>query len=656
MIARYGVEFALDTPEAVPLGLGRYLLKGWCFARNSTDHLAVSVQAGEVDIPAFLGLARPDVVKHFADISAAQCGFIVRFQCQPDVKSVSLMAAINGVRFLLVGDVPIASHLDTVKADPLNRSKASSYTDWIRRKEPDLFWRDDEIESQLAKLSQRPLISIVLPTYNTPPYFLKRCIESVLEQHYGNWQLCITDDASSDETVLSSLQTYAQRDGRIHVDVSAQQGGISAASNSCLKSAHGEFVVLLDHDDELHPHALLELARAHDEFPEADFFYSDEDKIDGLGVRSQPSFKPDFDQDIFQAFNYLGHMIGLRRRLVNELGGFHSSRDGAQDWDLLLRASEILHPAAIRHIRKLLYHWRMHPDSTAFNLDAKPYVAKAWTKTLEAHTTRMRKKAAVTEGLFYGSMRVKYPAPKHIEIGVFLRLEDGAFQRAIVKLNAARRVLHVYHTIRDAVFDLSAGGNTRQDAFSSLADLRGDLFVFINGPLESLNHLFFEELVAQGMREDCGLVNGISLDSRNRILATGFVLTADHELLDPYVGSEFPKHSYMGQLNVVRSIDACPETFFAVRREHLAAIGGLDALCSSHPESVAKRLGKNAIEKGLRILSTPYAVAAFSESCKRPLARKAREEEVRQSFRLNPQICSFQDASALMQEGLVYLA
>jgi len=657
LISQNGIEFSLDTPEAMEVGYCYLSVQGWCFTPNPADQLQVYVLADKTYVPAFIGLPRPDVARYFENPRAEKCGFVARFKNPKMGEPVSLVGRLNGAEFVMVPEIslPVQRHSVSMPSGSMPPSQPVSYKDWLQWKEPGLYWREDEIESRrTSSLSYLPLVSIILPTYNTPHYFLKRCLESVMEQRYSNWQLCITDDRSSDESVFAALQDYALREPRIHLEQAARQGGISAASNSALKNAKGDFVVLLDHDDELHPHALLELARAINAFPNGQLFYSDEDKIDQYGVRSQPAFKPDFDQNIFLSFNYLGHMIALKRSLVMEIGGFRSWCDGAQDWDLLIRATEVLRPSEIKHIRKPLYHWRMHGDSTSLNLDAKPYVAKAWARVLQDHVQRKKKSVTVTEGLFYGSMRLKHRVPEQMEIGVFLRPEDGAFQASVVKVNAGQIVLHFYQIMESVVFEMNAGANSPegQSALCSLTELKGDVFVFINGPLESLSHLFFEELASQVMRDGCPVATGISLDPQNRILASGYVRTDQSEFLDPYVGAQFPHHGYMGQINVVRSIDACSETFFAVRRKHLAECGGLGAVSASGIRFLARTLSLKARQEQLSVIFTPYAVATFSESCQPAAAYEAYEANAEEPLRLNPQILSFQHTDQLLQGNL----
>lgn len=649
MLIRDGIAFSLDSSEAVQVNSSDYVLTGWSFTTNHSHELKVIACVDNVEYPAFVGFPRPDVAEHFKNPLIDHCGFVIRFRCKRVPTSIVILGRVSGRDIVLEDSIQIPN---ASAASAGSRSNASSYQQWIRWNEPKMFWHDQDALRYASTLTYRPTISIILPTYNTPPYFLSRCIQSVLDQQYWNWQLCISDDNSSEEYVVSTIRQFAQNETRICVDQSIEQGGISVASNIALSHASGDFVVLLDHDDELHPSALLEIVRALNEGVPYQLLYSDEDKIDGFGLRSQPAFKPDFDKNIFLSFNYLGHLIALKRTLVEEIGGFRRSCDGAQDWDLLIRAIEIIPENAIYHIRKPLYHWRMHSASTSVSLDAKPYAAKSWVRVLEDHAKRTEQDVTITQGLFYGSMRVKYPAPDEIEVGVFVRPIDGIFQAAIIKMNAGRRALHLYQVIECAIFEFDSGKEAEfthapltvsNECLSSLTEIHCDVFVFINGPLESLNHFFFDELVAQSVRSDCGLVTGMALDTQNRIIPTALIRTDEGVLTDPFAGIQIPDHGYMGQVSVVRAIDACSEFFFAVRRELLADIGGTGAISSSHMQELAKLLSTNARKKHLSVLYTPYAVASFASIPKHLPQQVVSEGEI-QMQKLNSHLLSFNDS------------
>ena len=521
----------------------------------------------------------------------------------------------------------------------VNRSQqkqACSYQEWLVTHEPNLFLENGKATEQIASFSYQPLLSILLPTFNTDARFLERCIRSVREQCYPNWQLCVVDDCSSDERVVKYVESLAAIDSRVHLRVSAKNKGISAASNLALEIATGDFVILLDHDDELHRFALFEVVAALNDHPDLDLIYSDEDKIDPDGHRVCPAFKPDFDMDVFLSFDYLGHMIALRRSVAEAVGGFRSSCNGAQDWDLLVRVLEGVAPSRVHHISKPLYHWRMHADSTALDLHSKPYVRRAWGKVLTDHLERTALLGTIEAGLFFGSMRVKRHVAPGIRIAVFLRTEDGAYQMAALAPNVESDRTNFYELLGSSITTTSPQGGVRW--IWSLDEISEDVLVFINRPLETVNQLFFEELAAQAMREDCGLVTGISVDN-GRTIHTGLIVGPQRELMDPFVGLPFPHEGYMGQLSVVREVETISDEFFALRREHLSEVGGLGCVSATFMPRLVEQLTSRAHGRGLRVLVTPYAVATFEGV--RPSPPKQLIESEHSQIRLNPNLAQF---------------
>jgi glycosyltransferase involved in cell wall biosynthesis len=236
----------------------------------------------------------------------------------------------------------------------------------------------------------RPLISIILPVYNTNPEYLKVCIESVLAQSYVNWQLCIVDDASTNQDTLDTLNKYTKSDPRIFTKRAKHNGHISVASNMAIEMATGEFVALLDHDDFLWPNALYEVINLLQDHRDADLIYSDEDKIEADGLTHfYPYFKPDWSPHLLECINYITHFSVLRTSLVRQLGGFDKHLVGAQDWDLFLRVTE--HTNRVHHISTVLYSWRSHSGSTAMKLSAKDYALVNQRTTLDNHLRRVGK-------------------------------------------------------------------------------------------------------------------------------------------------------------------------------------------------------------------------------------------------------------------------
>ena len=240
-----------------------------------------------------------------------------------------------------------------------------------------------------------PLISVVMPVYNPPPALLRQAIDSVREQLYPRWELSIADDASTDPGVAAVLEEYRD-DPRIRITRRETNGHISAASNTALEHVTGDFVAFLDHDDLLTPDALHLVAREIQAHPDTDIVYSDEDKIDAQGHRYDPHFKPDFSPALLLGQNYISHLGVMRRSLVDAAGRFRVGYEGAQDYDLLLRCVELTNAHGIRHIPRVLYHWRAVSGSTALAGDEKDYAADAGRRAVQDHLDRTGLGAEVT--------------------------------------------------------------------------------------------------------------------------------------------------------------------------------------------------------------------------------------------------------------------
>ena len=286
-------------------------------------------------------------------------------------------------------------------------AKAPTYARWLK-------FYDQSAAPVRARCEL--LVSVLLPTFNTPELWLRSCLNSVLAQSYPHWELCVADDASTEPQVRAVLEEYAGRDPRIRSVWRERNGHISAASNSALATARGDYVALLDHDDELHPAALATIVEALQCHPQWQFVYSDEDKIDADGQRYDPYFKPDWNPDLLCGQNCVSHLGVYSRSLMNAVGGFREGLEGSQDWDLALRCSERLQPEQIGHVPAVLYHWRAIAGSTAQGVDQKGYAHDAGRRAPPARRScrairRHRRANAIR--LLFGRRRCKQPACAH---------------------------------------------------------------------------------------------------------------------------------------------------------------------------------------------------------------------------------------------------
>jgi len=241
----------------------------------------------------------------------------------------------------------------------------------------------------------KPLISVILPVYNPNLKFLEQAISSVCNQIYPNWELCIADDASTVSGVQALINAYCQKDTRIRAVFRKNNGHISAASNSALALASGDYIALLDHDDLLHPLALYFVAAEINDNSEIEVIYSDEDKLTKNGRRLDPYFKSDFDYERLLSQNMVSHLGVYKLSTVQKVGGFRIGFEGSQDYDLLLRVVQAVDLSQICHIPRVLYHWRISRDSAASQVDAKPYAITAAEKAIREHLQHRNIKASV---------------------------------------------------------------------------------------------------------------------------------------------------------------------------------------------------------------------------------------------------------------------
>ena len=281
--------------------------------------------------------------------------------------------------------------------------EAESYARWLAEHEAGPA-RLHALAAEVATLPLQPLISIITPVFDTDPRWLRACIESVRAQLYPNWELCLCDDASTAPGALATLCEY-EADPRIRLTRLPQNAGISAASNAALATARGDYVALLDHDDELTSDALAHVVRWINHRPDADVIYSDEDKLDLSGRRCEPCFKPDWSPEHFLHRMYTCHFMVARRALVMEVGGFRGGYEGAQDYDLMLRLAE--RTTRIEHVPNILYHWRKLPQSTASAMQAKPWAQDAGRLALQDCVRRRGMDAEVEPGDAPGLFRIR---------------------------------------------------------------------------------------------------------------------------------------------------------------------------------------------------------------------------------------------------------
>jgi GT2 family glycosyltransferase len=484
-----------------------------------------------------------------------------------------------------------------------------------------------------SQLHNRPLVTVLTPVYNTDPKWLARAVESVRRQTYRHWQLVLADDGSTNEPTLEYLRSLAG-DAAIEVLLAEANEGIAAASNRALGAAEGEFVAFLDHDDELDPDALLECVRRLNERPQTDAIYTDEDKIDRRGALSEPFFKPDWSPELLRGVMYVGHLLVVRRSLVESIGGLDPAFDGVQDFELMLRVSE--RTGRIEHVPRVLYHWRKLPNSIAASLDAKEGISDLQAAAVNRHLERSGARAFARPNpelphrvLIHHKPRPRWPrvtvivptkdAPAHLG-----RCLDSIFSRSTYPnfgvllvdtgtTDAEALRLFDRHPVEVLPFEGPFNFSRVNNVGARHAD--GDFVVFLNNDTEVQTPEWIEAIVGLAERGGVGAVGPLLLYPNSSVQHAGVVLglrgTADH------IMRGFPASSdgYAGSLSCTREVSAVTAACLLMRRGLFLDLGGFDEHFATHYQDVDLCL--RVRRSGARILYTPRAVLRHHEGATR---------------------------------------
>ena len=405
------IKLWCDTLPIEPKDLmcGTIEIRGWALAPDGIAGVDISVDSG-APIPAVYGSTRTDLPALFPYVqNAVNGGYTLFF----DTRQLE-----DGVHRITITGRTKTGKMREIEM-PLLVSQtvgyASEYSRWLEAfevSEPEL------VRLKISSFTYLPTISVLVPVYRTNPAILREAIESVLNQSYPNWELCLVDDCSEDPALSKLLDQFGRSNSRIKVSRMETQSGISAASNRALEMATGDYVALLDHDDVLAVDALYHIANAVQGADSPDVMYSDEDHMDEAGRRFAPFFKPDWSPDLILSENYICHLMSFRRGLALEIGGFRSEFDLSQDHDMMLRLSRVAN--RIQHLPRVLYHWR---TSLASMSRASSAEQKAYSSSKSVVTAYLKESgidATVEEGLYEGRWRVRYPIPANAHVSILI--------------------------------------------------------------------------------------------------------------------------------------------------------------------------------------------------------------------------------------------
>ena len=474
----------------------------------------------------------------------------------------------------------------------------ASYPNWLARNEVlDI----EAMTQEIATFHYQPKISIAMPVYNVEEKWLRLCIDSILNQVYTNWELCMADDASTDPNVKKILTEYQQLDERIQVVFREQNGHISEATNSALAIATGEFVALLDNDDELAINAFYEVVKVLNENPELDLIYSDEDKIDMDGNRSDPAFKPDWSPDLLLGTNYISHLGVYRRSILEEIGGFRKGYEGSQDYDLVLRFTEKTTKERIKHIPKVLYYWRMLPTSTAVDQGSKGYAFEAGLRAVQDALVRRGINGHATHGAANGLYDVYYDIESEKLVSIIIPTKNGYkdVQRCVSSIIEKTTYQNYEIIMADngstdpkmhelyAEFEQQLPGRFFVESidipfnFSTINNravkkAHGEYLLFLNNDTEVITENWLTLMVSFAQQERIGCVGAKLLYPNNTVQHAGVILGLGGVAGHGHYGYPHGDLGYFGRLAINVNYSAVTAACLLMKKADFDAVGGFE--------------------------------------------------------------------------------
>jgi glycosyltransferase involved in cell wall biosynthesis len=527
----------------------------------------------------------------------------------------------------------------------------NDYREWIRRYDTITNIDLEKMKIRATGFPVRPLISVIMPVYNPEPQWLEKAIASVCGQVYPHWELCIADDASTDPEVRKVLVKYQEKDSRIKIVFLELNRHISACSNSALSMATGDWIALLDHDDILPAHSLFWVVNAINKHPDVRLLYSDEDKIDKDGDRSQPYFKCDWNRELFYSQNMISHLGVYHADLVKMVGGFREGLEGSQDYDLALRCIELIDNAQIKHIPRVLYHWRVHRKSTALSSGIKPYAMLAGERALNEHFHQYNIQAAAKQ-IGYG-YRVVYTLPDNPPlVSVIIHTRNGL--HLLRKCIQSIRKLTTYPNYEILVVDNGSDdaetlayfnkANVAEQGFriirieesvnvsalnnKAVKEAKGEFLAFVNNDIKVISSDWLHEMIGLAMQEGIGAVGAKLFYPDDTIQHAGIVigLGLDGIAGCAHSGLRRANRGYFGRAGLTNSFSAVTAACMVVRKALFEKMGGFDEMnlpIAYNDVDFCLRL----TEAGYRNVFTPFAQLYHEESASRGKPLTSREQQ-----------------------------
>ena len=579
-------------------------VRGWAYARYAVDESIEIFDANGAKVPAKIERTiRPDITDAFKLYSGRKCGFEAHMDYK-DIKALPLTFVVNEPRgaqsFVVELEMDPAKRRERRRLIAEGKIKAPGepplmYDDWVR----DYMPLPSEIEAQReVHFPYEPLISIVIPLFNTPVPFLKALIDSIMQQSYGRLELCLAD-ASTNDDVENYIKENYSGESRIIYKRLGDNKGISENTNCAIQMASGDFIMFSDHDDIVAKNALFEIVKAINDYEDVDVVYTDEDKIDMEGkILYDPHFKPDFDLDLLRSNNYFCHIVVARKTLVDKVGHLNGDFDGAQDFDYVLRLCE--KARRVSHVPMPLYHWRSHPASTAGNPESKLYAYENGRRAVQAHYDRLGLKAKAYMTKYYGRYRSIFEVQGEPLVSIIIpnkdhkedlkRAIDSIFDKTtyknyeiIVVENGSTQddILEYYDEIQNSHENVKVVKFTEPFNYSrvnnfGVANSKGEYLLFLNNDVEVIEPDWMKEMLGYCERKDVGVVGARLLYPDDTVQHVGVIIGLGGAAGHMFYGAPAEAFTYAGRGNSTQDLSAVTAACMMTKREVYEKAGGFD--------------------------------------------------------------------------------
>jgi len=515
-----------------------------------------------------------------------------------------------------------------------------NYSRWIRQSENSHINRHD------TELPYMPKITIVTAVFNPPLNILRDTMESVLSQTYANWEFCIAD-GKSNEGIRGLLEEYARKDQRIKIVFLDENKGIAGNFNEGIRPATGEYISFLDHDDMLSPNALFEIAKRINEEKEIDILYSDEDLVDASGVRTNPEFKADWSPDLLRSYNYMTHFFVIRKILLDEIGGYREGFDGAQDYDLILRAAE--KTKNIAHIPKILYHWRHSPGSVLADADNKPQANENGRRAVEEHLERMQLKGRITYARNLYSYRAIYEIEGVPKVSIIIPNTDH--RKELARCIASVLSKSTYRNYEILIAENNSSGKEIFDYYKELSGnekiriltwkkpfnysainnfcvqhASGEFLLFLNNDTQVISPDWIEQMLMHCRRKDVGAVGAKLYYPDDTIQHAGVIILKGGMPVHAFRHFHRRQAGYMARLNLIQNYSAVTAACMMCRKSVFEEAGEFAeefAFAYNDTDFCFK-----IRDKGYLVVWTPYAELYHYESKTRGYDTTRRKKEI----------------------------